>query len=184
MIKIFRVIISLFFLFGLINPTYADIKKIKNELSDSVITAKLTAKFTQNKKLNPLKISITTENGKVILTGNVNNKDALTEAVRVTKSTKGVKSIDIKHLEIKPVNTVFTDVYITAKVEAMLLKTKVLHDESIPLVAINVKTTNGVVTLSGEVKKTSSIKIIIDKVKQIQGVKKVISHLIVNAKKS
>jgi transcriptional regulator of aromatic amino acid metabolism len=58
-----------------------------------------------------------------------------------------------------------------------VLEAKVLDDESIPLVGINAKTVNGVVTLSGDVKNRSSLTAILRRVSAIKGVKKIISDL-------
>jgi hyperosmotically inducible protein len=155
----------------------AELKKIEQELSDSVITTKITAKITKDPNLNPLKISVSTLNGVVTLKGYVKDKKAFVDALRLAKNTKGVKSVDTEHLDIKRVNTAFTDAYITAKVEAAVLKAKVLDDESIPLVGINATTTNGIVTLSGNVKKRTSILAILKRVNKIKGVKKIVSTL-------
>lgn len=177
--KLARTIVTFFILLCL-NQTYAaDLKKIENDLSDSMITTKLTAKITKDPLLNPFKISISTQNGNVKLSGHVKNTEAFLEALRIAKATKGVKSIDVGQLEIKPINTVFTDVYITTKVEAALLKAKILDDESIPLVGINASTDNGVVTLSGQVKSQKSIDFIIKRIKAVKGVKEVDSKLTV-----
>lgn len=155
----------------------ADLKKIKTDISDSVVTTKIKTKITQNPDLNPLKISVSTEQGLVTLKGYVKNKQAFVELLRLTKETSGVKDIDSEELEIKHVNTIFTDAYITTKVEAAILKAKVIYDESIPLVGINVSTNNGVVTLSGEVKNQKSILVIVKSVYKVRGVKKIISDL-------
>ena len=155
----------------------ADLKVIEQDLSDSVITTKITAKFTKNKNLNPLKISVSTNHGIVTLSGYVKDEHAFIEALRLTKSTTGVKGIDADNLSVKVVNTAFTDAYITAKVEAAILKVKVLNDESIPIVGVNAKTINGVVTLSGQVKNQDSIINIVKQVNSIKGVKKIISEL-------
>ncbi|RUR18104.1 BON domain-containing protein [Legionella sp. km535] len=154
-----------------------NLKEIEQELSDSVITAKITAQFAENKNLNPLKISIATDHGVVKLSGYVGDRQAFVDALRITKNTKGVKSVRIKDLYIKKVNTVFTDAFITARVETAVLKAKVLDDESIPLIGINATTTNGVVTLSGDVKSAQSIASIINRVNAIRGVKKIITQL-------
>lgn len=159
----------------------ADIKEIGQDLSDSVITTKITAKFTKNVDLNPLKISVTTHNGVVTLRGNVKNKQAFIEALRLAVATQGVRTVDVDNLEIKQVNTALTDAYITAKVETAILKAKVLDDESIPLVGINATTTNGVVMLTGQVKNGKSIIAILNRVQAVRGVKKVISKLETNA---
>ncbi|STX27804.1 osmotically inducible protein Y [Legionella beliardensis] len=167
---------------GAVNTGYTEpnLKEIEQTISDSLITTKITAKFTKDSDLNPLKISVSTENGVVKLSGYVKNNEAFVKALRLANSTKGVVSIDVEDLEIKQVNTALTDTYITAKVEAAVLKAKVLDDESIPLVGINATTINGIVTLSGQVKSNKSIAAIIKRVAAIRGVKKVITHLKIN----
>ncbi len=156
------------------------LKEFGKQISDSVITAKITAKFTKNRNLNPLKIYVSTLNGIVTLRGNVKDKQAFVEALQLVKVTKGVKAVDADDLEIKQVNTPLTDAYITAKVEAAVLRAKVFDDESIPLVGINASTTDGTVTLSGNVKSEKSIVAIIKRVTAVRGVKKIISKLEVN----
>lgn len=159
----------------------ADLQHIEQQISDSLITTKITAQYTESKNLNPLKISVSTDKGSVKLSGHVKNKEAFIEALRLAVSTKGVTCVDTEDLQIKRVNTLFTDAYITAKAEAAVLKAKVLDDDSIPLVGINASTTNGVVTLSGDIKHHSSITAIIKRVSALHGVKKVITHLKVKA---
>ena len=161
----------------------ADLKEIEQELSDSVITTKITAKYTKNKNLNPLKISVSTQDGVVTLRGHVKDKQAFVEALRLAHTTKGVKYVDTDDLDIKRVNTALTDAYITAKVEAEVLKAKVIDDNSIPIVGINATTTNGIVTLTGTVKKNTSILAIIKRVNTVHGVKKIISNLLVEGRK-
>ncbi len=155
----------------------ADLKKIEREISDSVITTKITTKFTQDKHLNPLKIFVSTQNGVVTLRGHVKDKEAFVSALRITKGVKGVQRVEADELEIKQVNTAFTDAYITTKVEAAVLKAKILDDESIPLVGINATTNNGIVTLSGTLKNNESIPFLLKRALAVKGVKQVISKL-------
>jgi len=154
-----------------------DVKTLEHDISDAVITTKITTKITENKNLNPLKITVSTDHGVVTLTGNVKDKHAFVEALRLAKKTQGVQSIDAEALNIKDVNTSVTDAYITAKVEAAVLKAKVLDDESIPLVGINASTSNGVVTLSGAVTNNDAIAPLIKRILAVHGVKQVVSHL-------
>lgn len=172
-----RLLLALCINFYLCAAHAADLKVIEQELSDSVITTKVTTKFTKDKNLNPLKIFVSTENGVVTLRGHVKNKEAFVSALRLAKTTKGVKIVDADELEIKQVNTTFTDAYITAKVEAAVLKAKVFDDESIPLVGINASTSNGIVTLSGVLKKETSIPPLLKRALAVKGVKQVISKL-------
>ncbi|WP_028388563.1 BON domain-containing protein [Legionella fairfieldensis] len=152
-------------------------QELEQQLSDSVITTKIKAKYTKKRDLNPLKISVSTKDGVVTLKGYVKNKQALVDALKLAKVTAGVKRVEADDLLIKQVNTALTDTYITAKVEAAILKAKVFDDESIPLVGINASTINGAVTLSGKVKQDKSIIAIIKRVSAIRGVKKIISQL-------
>lgn len=172
-----RLMLSTLLIFFISCCHATDLKIIEQDVSDSVITTKITAKITRNKNLNPLKISVSTENGAVKLSGYVKDKQAFVDALRLTVATRGVKLVNTDNLEIKRVNTALTDTYITAKVEAAVLKAKVLDDESIPLVGINAQTTNGVVTLSGNVKNSNAIMAILNRVNAVQGVKKIISTL-------
>ena len=179
--KFIQLILSTILIIFISYSQAADLKHIEQEVSDSVITTKITAKFTKNNNLNPLKISVSTTNGVVKLSGHVKDKKAFVEALRLTVATRGVKVVNTDDLDIKRVNTAFTDTYLTAKVEAAILKAKVLDDESIPLVGINAKTVNGAVTLSGHVKKSRSIVAIVKHVSAVQGVKKIISRLHVDS---
>lgn len=154
-----------------------NLKELEQQLSDSVITTKIKAKFTKNRDLNPLKISVSTKDGIVTLKGNVKDNQAFVDALHLAKVTKGVKTVEADDLIIKQVNTALTDTYITAKVEAAVLKAKVFDDESIPLVGINATTVNGTVTLSGNVKQRKSIVAIIKRVNAVHGVKKIVSKL-------
>jgi len=157
-----------------------DLKNIEQELVDSVITAKITAKYTKKSNLNPLKISVTTTNGVVKISGYVSDNVAFVDALRIAKNTNGVDVVDAENLMIKSVNTAAVDTYITAKVEAAILRAKVFDDESIPLVGINVKTTNGIVILTGAVKNSASVTAILRRVNSVHGVKKIISYLQTN----
>lgn len=182
-----RGLLSLIFvissIFTVSSISAADIKTLENEFSDAIITAKITSKYTENKQLNPLKINVSTENGTVTLTGYVKDKAALMEALRLAKATQGVKEIKAENLNIKRVNTSITDAYITTKVEGAILKAKVLDDDSIPLVGIKATTSNGVVTLSGDVRRGESIAPLLKRVLAVKGVKKVVSLLHVSKEK-
>jgi hyperosmotically inducible protein len=174
----FFIFITLFYL----NSLHANnLKEIEQNVSDSVITTKITARFAENKNINPLKVSIATNKGVVTLSGYVGDKRAFVDALRITKNTSGVRLVNADHLYIKKVNTAFTDAFITAKVETAILKAKVLDDESIPLIGINASTSNGVVTLSGNVHSMKSLESIIKRINAIRGVKKIVTFLEIKA---
>lgn len=148
--------------------------------SDVAINHAITKTYATNKQLSSLNIQVSVQNGVVTLTGYVKDKQAFVDALRYAMATKGVKSVNADNLDIKRVNTSFKDAYITAKIEAAVLKAKVFDDESIPLVGINATTSDGVVTLSGGLKHEKSIGAIIKRANEVHGVKKIISQLKVN----
>lgn len=182
--RFFQFIFSVCCIFSVQFLHAADIKTLENNFNDSLITTKITTKYTENKNLNPFKITVKTNEGVVHLGGYVKNRAAMVEALRIAKSTNGVKTVNARELKIKRVNTSFADAYITTKVEGAILKTKILDDESIPLVGIKATTNNGTVTLSGELKSSKSIKPLLKRVLAVKGVKQVVSHLHVAKKKT
>jgi hyperosmotically inducible protein len=154
-----------------------ELKVVEQKLSDSVISTKINAQLAKHGEMNPLKLHISTLKGVVTLRGSVQDKKTFVNVLRLIKSTKGVRGVEIDKLKIQQVNTPITDAYITAKVEAAVLKAKVFDDDSIPLVGINAHTENGIVMLSGFVKQKSSIPFILKRVATVHGVKKVHSKL-------
>jgi len=153
------------------------LQELEQGFSDSVITAKITAKFTKSSRLNPLKISVNTKDGMVCLEGSVPSKRAFAEAVRLAVHTSGVHQVDTEQLRVEKVNTVFADAWITAKVEVAVLKAKLFDDSSIPLAGIKASTNNGVVKLSGHLANADALSILLKRIDTLQGVKKIISHI-------
>lgn len=175
--QFFLFVFAVAFLFFLNQAQATDLKKIAIHSSDTVITTTITNQFTKNTNLNALSILVATQNGIVKLSGNVKDKQAFAEAFQLAFTTKGVKSVNIDNLEINHTNTTLTDAYITAKIETAVLKAKILDDESIPLVGINATTVNGIVTITGEVKRNKSIIAILKRANAVRGVKKIVSSL-------
>lgn len=175
--QLFISIFAAMFLLPINQLNAAALKKPEQKSTDAMITTSLTDQFKKNTNLNALVINITTKSGIVTLTGNVKDKQAFAEALQLAFTTKGVQAVDIDDLTINHTNTTLTDAYITAKIETAVLKAKILDDESIPLVGINATTVNGIVTITGEVKRNKSIIAILKRANAVHGVKKIISSL-------
>ncbi len=169
--------LTMLLLFCMSQTQAGKLKAIEQDISDAVITTKITALFTKNKNLNPLKISVSTDNGLVTLKGFAGTHEAFVKALRIAVNTRGVKGVNVNDLHIKQVNTYFTDALITARVETAVLKAKVLDDETIPLAGINAQTINGIVTLMGTVNSARSAGFIIQRVSKVPGVKKIVTLL-------
>ncbi len=175
--QLLHLTLSMTLVFFISNAQAKTLKSTGQASSDARITAEITALFAVKTTLSPSKITISTQKGIVKLNGEVMDKQSLIEAFWLARITRGVKLVDIDDLEIKRVNTTLSDAYITAKIETAILKAKILDDESIPLVGINATTANGIVTLTGDVKKNKSITAILKRANTVHGVKKIISSL-------
>ena len=159
----------------------ADLKKIEQSLSDTLITTKVTAKLTHEKLINPLKVKVSTKQSVVRLNGHVKDKATVLQILRIVQKSRGVKAVNIQKLDALATNTLFADAYITTKVESAILMAKIFADPSIPLVGINTKTINGVTSISGEVKSQKSMLSILNYINGIKGIKKVNNQLKVSS---
>ena len=72
-------------------------------VSDTWITTKVKADFLADETIKGLDINVSTTNGVVTLAGVLDSKTLVDKAIAVTKTIKGVKSVDSKALKVKPV---------------------------------------------------------------------------------
>lgn len=78
-----------------IRVTHGDSTQTAGEyLDDAAVTAKVKAEFLSVKGLDSGKISVETNNGVVMLTGNVNDEAQVSLAEQVADQIKGVKRVD------------------------------------------------------------------------------------------
>lgn len=173
-----RSLVGLCMLLGLVQAHASNMDKIEKNLSDAMITTTIRTKFIKNEHLNPLKISVSTQHGVVTLVGHAQNNTDYVSALRIVTHTRGVRAINASEFDIDHrTSSAVKDAYLTAKIQAAILQAKVLDDESIPLVGIQVTTENGIVTLNGYVRKERSITFILKRINRVYGVKKIISNL-------
>lgn len=85
---------------------HKDAKEVKTELSDTEITAKVKAKFIEEKLIDKkdvaaFKVHVKTKKGVVHLSGKVTDKEQAENAVKFAKEVEGVK--DVKStITVKP----------------------------------------------------------------------------------
>lgn len=72
----------------------------KAMISDATITSKIKAKYFKEDALQAMDIHVTTENGKVKLSGEVFSSEDIAYAIDIAKNTDGVKLVESK-LKIK-----------------------------------------------------------------------------------
>jgi len=84
-----------------VNTDGLTVKDSNQPMTDSYITAKVKGAFLREKlfgekPIEPMSISVETNNGVVYLSGEVDNKKIISNAVRIAKAVKGVKSVESK----------------------------------------------------------------------------------------
>lgn len=159
------------------NSLNNDVINATNYSNDAMITANVKSAFINNKLDLTNTISVSTREGVVELSGSVANDDIKKNAVSIASKIEGVKEVK-DNLTVKETNSndenYLSDTVITSKVKAALL----MHDKT-PFTGISVKTVDGVVYLTGSVKSKEQSILAEHVAKNINHVKGVKNHLIV-----
>jgi hyperosmotically inducible protein len=143
--------------------------------SDALITKKVVSALSANSVTQGLTISVSTTNGKVILSGTTNSDTQAATAVQIAESIKNVKDVDTSNLNVQGGSNTLSDTYITAKVKGLFVKNNLfMENPSVPATTIKVETQQGVVYLSGRVTNKSQIREAIKLAKSVNGVTKVV----------
>ncbi len=151
-------------------------------ITDTAVTAKVKARLLDDSRLKNAKISVTTTNGAVTLSGSAPTADAASAAKELASAVDGVKSVDDQiatpsladtvaaktDKAVKKTGKYASDSWITTKVKSDLLADSVTKG-----LDISVKTSNGVVALSGMVGSQDAIDHAEDLAKKVKGVKSV-----------
>lgn len=152
--------------------------------TDMGITANVKSKFVADDVVKAAQIDVTTKNGIVTLSGNVDNADAKKRAIELATATKGVVSV-IDMISAKtasgdgnapdPNRTIgetLTDTGIT-----MSVKSRLLDDPLVKGLQIDVDTRDGVVFLTGSVGSDAEKQKAIQLTKDTKGVRDVQANL-------
>lgn len=149
---------------------------VGNFMDDSAITATVKSALISNKKINNADISISTEKKVVTLSGFIDSQHEKNMAVASTKKIEGVAHvIDKLHVrEAQPasVSRYAGDAVITSQIKARLLAKSDIHSRH-----ISVKTSGGMVLLSGDVESKDQARQVVALVKDVTGVQGVKSDL-------
>jgi hyperosmotically inducible protein len=152
--------------------------------SDGGITAKVKTQLAADATVQAHEINVDTKNRVVTLTGMVSTQAAKDKAVEIARTTKGVADV-VDNLTVKEADVAggmttgeamgqtVDDAAITAKV-----KSKLLADTLVGGLKIDVDTSGGVVTLSGDnMKSQAEIDQAIKLAREVEGVRDVRSNL-------
>lgn len=144
---------------------------------DAQITTTVKNKLSQNPSLSSYSIDVDTNDGVVILTGTVGSDDDAMFIIQEAQSTPGVKDVNTSKLSVKKSNQPFSDTVITAKVKGKFIAQKLFDNKNIDAMSIHVKTTNGVVQLTGKADSQQQANNAISIAKSVEGVKDVESRI-------
>ncbi|MEM7679434.1 MAG: BON domain-containing protein [Pseudomonadota bacterium] len=140
--------------------------------------------FTIQTKINDLwfrqdvdsfgKLDITVNQGRVLLTGVVQDPDQRLEAVRLAWQPQGVKQVinEIRVAESSGVKGYAKDAWISSR-----LRTKLTFDEEILSINYSIDTVEGVVYLLGLAKSRQELNRVTEIAQTISGVQKVVSYV-------
>jgi len=149
-------------------------------MDDSAITARVKAGLIDQKSIKSTDITVSTENKVVTLSGFVENQEQAELAMIVASNVEGVSAVSDKlHVSAdgsksatETVSDYTGDALITSKVKA-----KLLSEEDIASRHIGVKTTDGIVQLTGDVTSNAQAAQVESITKMIDGVKSVKNDL-------
>ena len=177
--------------------TKTAVKNAGDATADAAITAAVKTKLLADTKVGGLKIDVDTKDNVVTLTGPVHSVAERNEAVRLARTTTGVKRV-VNKLVVEPASKTAvqktedaatkagkatekaakdTGANITDAAITSAVKTKLLADTQVGGLKINVDTNNHVVTLTGTVKSAAEKAEAIRLASTTKGVDKVVDKL-------
>lgn len=120
------------------------------------------------------KLDLTVSQGRVLITGVVQDSHHRVEAVRLAWQPNGVKQVinEIKVAEGEGISGFARDVWITTQ-----LKTKLTLDKEIQSINFSIDTVQGTVYLMGVARNQMELNRVIDKARTVSGVKEVVSYV-------
>ncbi len=147
---------------------------ISGAVSDGVIKAKINDAWLTYDIDTFRKLSTTIEQGRVLLTGAVQNPEARVEAVRLTWQVKGVKQVinEIRVAESEGVTGFFRDKWITSR-----LRTAITIDRGVQSINYSIDSVQGVVYLMGYAQNQAELNRVIETARTIGNVKQVVSYV-------
>ena len=145
-------------------------------VDDATIKVNVAAKFLNAGNNLFVDVNTTVLEGRVLLTGLVENQEVRIDAVRLVWEVEGVSEV-INEVEIgnrEGLKDYANDLWINTQARGVAAKTIGLR-----AVAYNFETINGKIYLAGVTSKPEQMDALIDSLKTIKGVKEIINYVIV-----
>lgn len=156
----------------------AEDRSVGTQIDDATIKIAVSESlFSYNEKLFQ-DVSIDVTEGRVLLTGKVEDPQDRVEAVRLAWQAEGVKEVinEIQVTDKGGIGSYMTDVRISNELRADLL-----FDGQVQAINYNVDTVGQIVYLTGIAQNQEELQRVIDTARTISGVKQVVSHVRVKA---
>ncbi len=147
---------------------------INRAVSDSWIKTQINHNWLQYDVDTFAKLSTTVKQGRVLITGVVQNPESRVEAVRLVWQVEGVKQVinEIRVADSEGVTGYVKDNWITSQ-----LRTSILFDKNIQSINYTIDTVQGVVYLMGFAQNQTELNRVIEIARTISGVKQVVSYV-------
>ena len=144
-------------------------------IDDATIKVKITTKFLTSKQNLFLNLDATVIEGRVLLTGIVQDQETRIEAVRKVWEVKGVQEV-INEIQVGKQSTIkeyANDVWITTQIKAITTKNIGLRSLS-----YNFETIKGRVYVAGITSRKEQLDIVMESIKSIKGVKEIVNYVV------
>ena len=144
-------------------------------MDDATIKVNIAAKFLNAGNNLFVDISTTVLEGRVLLTGLVENQEIRIDAVRLVWEVEGVQEV-INEIEIgnrSSLKDYASDLWINTQARGIAAKTIGLR-----AVGYNFETINGKIYVAGITSKPEQLDTLVDALKTIKGVKEIINYVI------
>jgi len=145
-------------------------------VDDATIKVNIAAKFIASEDNLFINVNTTVLEGRVLLTGLVENQEVRIEAVRLVWEIEGVNEV-INEVQIGNRATLkeyANDLWINTQVKGLAAKTIGLR-----AVGYNFETIQGKVYVAGITRKPDQLNSLIESIKTIKGVKEIVNYVIV-----
>ena len=145
-------------------------------IDDATIKVNIAAKFISSEDNLFVDVSTTVLNGRVLMTGLVDNQEVRIDAVRRVWEVEGVQEV-INEIQIgnrASLKEYANDVWINAQAKGLAAKAVGLR-----VVAYNFETIQGKVYIAGITSRPEQLEDLINAVKTIKGVKEIVNYVII-----
>ena len=153
-------------------------RSIGTVVDDATIKVNVAAKFINAGNNLFVDINTTVLEGRILLTGLVDNQEIRIDAVRLVWEVEGVKEV-INEIEIgnrSSIKDYANDLWINTQAKGVAAKTIGLRS-----VAYNFETINGKVYVAGISSKPDQVEDLVEALKTIKGVKEIVNYVIIKS---